>query len=397
MRTLGIFATKLPELRPSIVILLKRSLSDEDDEVRDRAAILLHSFETVVDNESTLNFLLDQPLPMSFSSLERSVRAYTAHPSSASSAKPITFSSLPIVEDAYVPATASQVQSSAASTSTTKSIVTDDASAVDPAAALYKVPEFVQLGRPFRTTRETALTESEMEYVVKCVKHIFDDHVVLQFSVLNTIDDQRLMQVTVNVEGHDDGYEIEHVIPAEVARYGEPSNCFVSLLKVTEDPVPLSLACELKFTVVQVDPTTGEVEGDEDGYEEEYPLEELDISTNDYMAKVSFPDFRKMWEETGNEGEVIEKFSLQFKKLSDALAAVVEFLGMQPCDNTGVITAADASKKSHTLHLSGMFIGHTTVLVRAQLQLDEANGVVLKMAVRSESQDISTLVAECIQ
>ena len=396
--TLGVFATKLPELRPSISILLRRSLNDDDDEVRDRAAILLHSFENVTDSESTLNFLLDQPLPMSFSALERSVRAYNAHPSSASSTKPITFSSLPIIEDTYVPVKASQTQSTMASSSAAaKTSTSDETVAVDPASALYKIPEFVQLGRPFRTTRETALTESEMEYVVKCIKHVFDDHIVLQFSVMNTIDDQRLVNVSVSVDGYDDGYEIEHEIPAEVARYGEATNCFVSLVKVTENPVPLTLACELKFTVIQVDPTTGEVEGDEDGYEEDYPLEELDLSTNDYMAKVSFPDFRKKWEEVGNEGEVVEKFSLQFKKLSDALAAVIEFLGMQPCDNTGVIAANDMSKKSHTLHMSGMFIGNITVLVRAQLQLDEANGVILKMAVRSESQEISTLVAECIQ
>lgn len=399
VNTLGTFATKLPELRPSIMVLLRRSLSDEDDEVRDRAAILLHSFEKIVDSESTLNYLLDEPLPMSFSSLERSVRAYTAHPSSSSSTKPITFSSLPIIEDAYVPVKAAQVQSSVSTSTKTvvSSTTTDESAAVDPASALYKVPEFVQLGRPFRTTRETALTESEMEYVVKCIKHVFEDHIVLQFSVLNTIDDQRLLNVTVNVEGYEDGYEIEHVVPAEVARYGESSNCFVSLAKVTENPVPLSLSCELKFTVVQVDPNTGEIEGDEDGYEEDYPLEELDLNTNDYMAKVSFPDFRKKWEEIGSEGEVIEKFSLQFKKLSEALTAVIEFLGMQPCDNTGVISSSDASKKSHTLHLSGMFIGNITVLVRAQIQLDEASGVVLKMAVRSSSQDISTLVAECIQ
>lgn len=396
--TLGTFAAKLPELRPSIVILLRRSLHDEDDEVRDRAAILLHSFDSIADNESNLNFLLDQPLPMSFSALERSVKAYTSHPSSATSAQPITFSSLPIIEDSYVPAKASQSQSAAPSASTeSKSAVAEDVASVDPAAALYKVPEFVELGRPFRSTRETALTESEMEYVVKCVKHIFDTHIILQFSILNTIDDQRLLNVTVNVEGYEDGYALEKVIPAPLARYGEPSNCFVSLVKTSDEPVPLTLACELKFTVVQVDPSTGEVEGDEDGYEEDYPLEELDINTNDNMAKVSFPDFRKLWEELGSEGEVIEKFSLQFKKLSEALAAVIDFLGMQPCDNTGSINANDASKKSHTLHLSGKFIGNITVLVRAQLQLDDVNGVVLKMAVRSESQSISSLVAECIQ
>ena len=34
-----------------------------------------------------------------------------------------------------------------------------------------------------------------MEYVVTCVKHLFANHVVLQFSVLNTVDDQRLRDV----------------------------------------------------------------------------------------------------------------------------------------------------------------------------------------------------------
>jgi coatomer protein complex subunit gamma len=39
--TLGAFALRVPELRPSLSVLLRRSLSDDDDEVRDRAALLL--------------------------------------------------------------------------------------------------------------------------------------------------------------------------------------------------------------------------------------------------------------------------------------------------------------------------------------------------------------------
>ena len=33
---------------------------------------------------------------------------------------------------------------------------------------------------------------AETEYMVKCVKHIFDDHVIFQFTVDNTIEDQML-------------------------------------------------------------------------------------------------------------------------------------------------------------------------------------------------------------
>jgi Coatomer gamma subunit appendage platform subdomain len=39
------------------------------------------------------------------------------------------------------------------------------------------------------------IEQTEMEYVVTCVKHLFANHVVLQFSVLNTVDDQRLRDV----------------------------------------------------------------------------------------------------------------------------------------------------------------------------------------------------------
>lgn len=407
--TLGAFAARVPELRPSIVTLLRRSLVDEDDEVRDRAALLLQSFDTFKDDDNDLRFLFDEPIPMTFTALERSIKSYIAHPSNLSGAdnnKPITFPSLPIIEDAYVPVlpTAARGASKRKTTpSAGGSGSGNDAAAsvpqevIDPAFVVYKIPELTSIGRAFRTCAEVALTETEMEYVVTCTKHIFESHVVLQFSVLNTIDDQRLKNAYVNVEiSEPDSYSIHKVFPAPIVRYGEASNCFVSLAR-SGDPAPMTLSCELHFKVVQVDPTTGEVEGDEEGYDEEYPLEPIEISTNDFMAKVSVSDFRRSWEQAGTDGEVLEKFALQFKKLDDAVNAVIDFLGMQPADGTGIIPSTDGPKRTHTLHLSGVFVGNVPVLVRAQIQIDDASsGTVLKMAVRSPSKEISTLVAECI-
>jgi coatomer protein complex subunit gamma len=151
--------------------------------------------------------------------------------------------------------------------------------------------------------------------------------------------------------------------------------------------------------MVQVDPNTGELEGSDKGFDEEYPLEALDVSVSDFMAKVSVGDFRRSWDLTGTDGEVLEKFALQFKKLEDAVNAVVDFLGMQPVDGTGVVPpgGSDGQKKPHILHLSGVFVGNVSVLVRAQLQMDDASGVVLKLAVRSANKEISQLVSECIR
>ncbi|KAJ1419563.1 adaptin N terminal region-domain-containing protein [Ochromonadaceae sp. CCMP2298] len=403
--TLGSFATRVPELRPSVVTLLKRSLADEDDEVRDRAVVLLQTLGSSTD-EAELKFVIDEPLPMTFAALERSVRAYISHPlyaSGAASTGPITFASLPIVEEAYVPP--ANISKGGAKKKITASSAADVAegdaapAAADPAAAVYAVPQFAALGRAFRSTGETSLTETEMEYVVSCVKHIFADHVVLQFNILNTIDDQQLQDVTVNVEvGDPDVYTVESVVPAPVARYGEQACCFVSLKRTAQDFSPVTMSCELTFRMVQVDPVTGEVEGDEKGFDEEFPLEDLEVATNDFMAKVSLGDFRRSWDQMGSDGEVLEKFALQFKKLEEAVAAIVDFLGMQPVDGTGTVAAdTAATRKPHTLHLSGVFVGNVPVMVRAQLQMDDASGVVLKMAVRSQSQEVSQIVAECIR
>ena len=399
--TLGIFATRVRELRPSIVVLLRRSLGDEDDEVRDRAAILLKSFESS-DDEGELRFALDEPLPMTFTALERSVKAYLAHPATESSGrlKSMTFASLPIIEEAYVHTNVATVRAGAkkkAKADADKSSAAEGGEPIDPAAAVYKIPEFANLGRAFRSTSEVALTETEMEYVVTCVKHIFETHVVLQFSVLNTLDEQRLTDVIVNVEvGEPDVYVVDKVIPAAVAKYGEQANCFVALKRLG-DAAPTGLSCQLSFKVIAVDPSTGEADSDDKGYDEEYPLEDMELLTHDFMAKRSIGDFVRNWEQQDAEGEVEEKFALQFKKLEEAVVAVTDLLGMQPTDGTGIIASGEGSKRQHTLHLSGIFVGNVTVLARVKLlQTDDATGVILKILVRSPSKDLSQLICNCI-
>ena len=50
-----------------------------------------------------------------------------------------------------------------------------------PTEQLGSIPEFAELGPLFKSSdRPVDLTESETEYVVRCVKHIFNRHMVLQ-------------------------------------------------------------------------------------------------------------------------------------------------------------------------------------------------------------------------
>uniref|UniRef100_A0A7S1GPQ2 Coatomer subunit gamma n=1 Tax=Cyclophora tenuis TaxID=216820 RepID=A0A7S1GPQ2_CYCTE len=415
------FAAHCPSLRTSVMTLLRRSLNDEDDETRDRAAIAVSVIDDAMvkfpyiapaedadpdevpedkpaDGDTAAYILLDA-LPMSFDKLERSLKAYVATPTTMSSSEPVTVDSLPVVED-----TADEIARAMSGgdaleldTAPLGSVLEEKKAPVDAAAVVYDIPELASLGRAFRSSVPVQLTESETEYVVQCVKHIFANHVVLQFIVQNTIEEQRLDNVTVVIDDSEsEVFNVSGEIAVDGITYGETKNCFTVLERNGEAPLsPSTFTCELRFLVVQVDPATGEEEGD--SFEEEYPLEDLEVSTSDFMAKVSVPDFRKSWETVGNSSEVLEKFALQFKKMEDAVAAVIDFLGMQPCDGTGAVKP-NAGGKPHMLHLSGVFVTGQNVLARAQIAMQGENGgVVLKIAVRSEDEQISRMVADCIR
>lgn len=418
--SLSKFAAQCPSLRKSIMTLLRRSLMDEDDETRDRAAITVAILEDAMEKnpyvpppadaeaddipadnpaaDDNAAYVLLSGMPMSFEKLERSMESYMNTPVSMDSPEPITFEGLPIVEDTALEIVVSAADGMEEDMNGMVETQPKKKEIVDPAAVVYAIPELASLGRAFRSSAPVPLTESETEYVVRCTKHIFQNHVVLQFTVQNTIEEQRLDNVTVLIDDSDSQiFTASGEIAVSGIKYGETKNCFTVLERNADTPLtPSHFTCELRFTVVGVDPATGEEEGDT--FEEEYPLEDLEIATSDFMAKVSVGDFRKAWETVGNENEVLEKFALQFKKMDDAVAAVIDFLGMQPCDGTGAVKVGSGGKP-HMLHMSGVFVGGQQVLARAQIvmQGENGSGVILKIAVRSEDAEVSRMVADCIR
>ncbi|GMI21999.1 hypothetical protein TeGR_g1194, partial [Tetraparma gracilis] len=144
--------------------------------------------EDVPTADDTAAFCILEKLHVSFNQLERSLQMYEAG-GGCDNAEPLTFAALPVVEEVVeaAPAPAPGMSAAAAIADAPGAANEAPAELVDPAAAVYEIPELASLGRAFRSTASTALTESETEYVVTVVKHIFDAHVVLQFSVLNTI------------------------------------------------------------------------------------------------------------------------------------------------------------------------------------------------------------------
>ena len=68
-----------------------------------------------------------------------------------------------------------------------------------------------------------------------------------------------------------------------------------------------SFQCVLKFVSKEVDPSTGEPE--EDGYEDEYQLEEVELGAGDYIV-ATYVTFSSEWDRLRGGASATETFSL---------------------------------------------------------------------------------------
>lgn len=93
---------------------------------------------------------------------------------------------------------------------------------------LQSIPEFGHIGGLFKSSKPLQLTELETEYVINCVKHTFPKHIVLQFNVTNTLQEQLLENLTIKLDvlGNKD-LKIEAIIPIDSLPYGPPGKNFV--------------------------------------------------------------------------------------------------------------------------------------------------------------------------
>ncbi|KAG7011700.1 Coatomer subunit gamma-2, partial [Cucurbita argyrosperma subsp. argyrosperma] len=279
----------------------------------------------------------------------------------------------------------------------------------------YTIPkgieELTQVSAPVE------LTEAETEYAVNVVKHIFNSHVVFQYNCTNTIPEQLLENVTVVVDASE-AEEFTEVIskPLRSLPYDSPGQTFVAFEKPEGISAVGKFSNMLRFIVKEVDPSTGEAE--EDGVEDEYQLEDLEVVAADYMLKVGVSNFKNAWESLGPDCERVDEYGLGAREsLAEAVGAVINLLGMQPCESLVatyfeirvVFTylcnvcslfqgteVVPSNSRSHTCLLSGVYYGDVKVLVRLSFGIDSSREVAMKLAARSDDEDVSDAIHEIV-
>ncbi|WWC88501.1 uncharacterized protein L201_003412 [Kwoniella dendrophila CBS 6074] len=391
----------------SVNVLLRRCLDDVDDEVRDRAAMYIK----VLEEKSLADVFVREEATFSLGQLEEQLVSYVKDETKHSSAFDV--SSIPRVSKEAAAAEIASSRPSAlldiAGPSTSKandptpnqaSTSTDSGSSY--AAQLASVPELESYGPVLRSSsKPVELTESETEYVVSAVKHIFKEHIVFQFNVSNTIPDTVLEQVAMIMtpSSPDSGLVEDFIVPIQsLSSSTGTQQIYVSFTRENpEEYAQGTFTNTLKFISKEIDPNSGEPE--EDGYDDEYQVEELDLGAGDYITP-TYVTFSSEWEKLSSSGfDQTETFALSSSEsLKDACKSLVEVLNMLPLGGTETPT----SNSVHTLNLSGLVIPtgseekSVKVLARCRMTYSQGQGVTLELSVRSESDQGARLVMAAI-
>ena len=256
----------------------------------------------------------------SLSTFEHQLVMYVTATDKATFASAFDMSNIPIVsheqalaEERTKKLTSATPTLKAPSTGPKKAQVNGSADAAAEAAAaaqkhsqsLLQIPELKSHGPLLSSSPVVELTESETEYVVSVIKHIFKSHIVLQYEIKNTLPETVLEEVSIVATPSEDSDEVleeEFIIPVAKLATDEPGTVYVSFKKTTESTYPItSFTNVLRFTSKEIDPTTGEP--DESGYDDEYQVEDLELLGSDYVTPAYAGSFDHVWEQTGANGE----------------------------------------------------------------------------------------------
>lgn len=393
---------KDPEVKRSVQVLVSRCLDDVDDEVRDRAALNLRLMAE--EDEMATRFVRNDNM-FSLPYFEHQLVMYVTSDDKATFKSPFDISKIPVVtreqadaEDRTKKLTATTPSVKPAKVGPTKTAPGSADSAASASAVaqkyaqeLLQIPEMKEFGAVLKSSAVVELTELETEYVVTVVKHIFKEHIVLQYEIKNTLPATVLENVSVLATPSDEE-ELEEVFVIQAGKLNTdiPGKAYVAFKRVNgEASLPTtSFSNVLQFTSKEIDPTTNEPE--ESGYDDMYEVAEFDLSGSDYVIPAFASNFAHIWEQVGATGEEAEE-TLQLssvKSIPDATEQLAKALSLQPLEGTDV----PLSLTTHTLKLLGKTVNGGKVVANIRMAYSSKSGVTTKITVRSEEEGVAALV-----
>jgi len=389
------FGLKHAGLRPKIAVLLRRSLYDTDDEVRDRATFYYHMLSSLEDAQKLMNQTLEVPLQ----NLETDLLKYLENPSDT----PFDIGSVSTVS-VVAPR---PVATPGPSTTGSKTIIRPDTptQAVSKQEQILSIPAIqkIGIGELLCSSKPEPITEAEAAFPVTVTKHLFPDHIVLAFAINSTVNDQTLRKLHLEIGSKDRRFKCISMVPASVLACNDVAHVYAVFTRPRcgfEEGkgfvVPSTkIFVNLQYNVHEVDPNTGEEQ--EEGDEDESKLDEVVFGLSDCITRTSVSEWNSSWDNLGEEKQGLATFAKKYlNNLTQACTEMIGFLGMVACDGS----AKPASGVNrHILYLSGTFVDfkvQVPVLARIRMRAVEGQGIVMELAVRCEVLEIAEALANAI-
>ena len=402
-----------PTLRDSIVSLLRRIANDQDDEVRDRATI---SLALINASEKEHNLVAEELIQSKYyydlNSLENKLTNYISS-NDDSFKTPFDVSSIRKFTEDEIKAMRLKKKQQQTLENTTKDTVVpgtkqtenrvdndtyqganlhehqEDLLETKYADELLSIEQFKEFGNLINSSKPIPLTESEAEFVVHAVKHIFKDHVVFQFNVTNTLTDTILDKVTVacSPEG-DTQLEELFILPIDRLLPNSEAACYIAYKK-SENIVMEGFMNILHFTTRELDPETNEPLESDEGFDDEYEIDPIYLTAGDYIKSSFTGNFDNTFDELPNEDVAVYniKEDLSLQEVTDKLILNTSCL---PVSNTQF---APTDSNSHTLKLFGKSAFNGSKIALVIRMIKSSKGIALKAEGRAED---ATLCADLV-
>lgn len=394
------------EVASNVKILLSRCLNDVDDEVRDRAALSLrflgNNQKQLVLNESRFNLAaLESKLTGYLNNEENFGQKFDISQVpllTKDEVKSLEYNSkLKKLENATEGADTAEPSSGNTEANSAKG--TSDGAAdeylkqQEYAAKLANVPDFANYGKLSKSSSAPIyLTDKENEFVVTVVKHFFieSQKLVLQYDITNTLPSLVLQDVSIIAQSDNDLYVEDFVIPLAELRPDQTESVFVSFSTPTigDDDILAAFGNTLSYTSKDIIDSEGGIDPADEGLEDEYQIEDLEISAGDFITPMYNSNFSSIFDQLPEE----ESSVVSVAGVNGLEAAVVKltktFNGM-PLDGSDYVPA---DSTSHVLKLLGKDVwgGKVGVLVRLALT---SGKVMAKVQARSETEGFAAIVA----
>eukprot|EP00928_Gymnodinium_smaydae_P030558 TRINITY_DN2268_c0_g2_i1.p1 TRINITY_DN2268_c0_g2~~TRINITY_DN2268_c0_g2_i1.p1 ORF type:complete len:958 (-),score=292.04 TRINITY_DN2268_c0_g2_i1:176-2677(-) len=414
--TLAKIAMRCPALRRDILLLLQFGEKDNDDEVRDRTSLYTSVLNQLIaddqgaakDVQDGFGALVSADMPFS---LDAMYDGLLEHIHSDRCDQPFSFDGLP-TDDAYrasvkaaaalqpekkrpgVPQQPGVAAAAELAEQKKKEAEQKASSSAELARVLNEIVPGGALGPLQHTCKPKYLTESEAEYTVQVIKHMFKDYVAFEMYVSNTVAGITLENIEVRLTGLGKAWQDMGASAISKLENGQQASAHVVLKKVGVEDGSAGFLCgnfgaALHFIVKE--------EGDDLGYDDDYPVENIKLTVGDYVSPRGLPagQFQSVWEQLSAQGDEAQaKLSLNFKTLENAVDYLMATFNMEPCEKTGKV---ETGVQGHSLLMSGTSVGGNTVLVKALVgHVPNQNIVACRVTCRSKSAAVSSAIANLL-